>query len=354
MRTTIFSICLVTAIGSSASLLSEAANAQQLTTITVEPHVMPQERLFDGHVEAVRQATVSAETKGRIEDVYVDIGDKVSAGTVILTMTSTEQREGLNQAEATLAEAEANLVAVSAEHERIKDLYSRQFASKADYDRVTAQLNAAKARVASATAAIKTAREQLSYTEIKAPYSGIVSARHIEPGEAVQPGTLLLSGYDPNAYRVHVDLPQHLATKVRDIEKARILTESGGSIVPARLILFPTADEATSTIRARLELPAREDSLYPGQFVKVAFEVGSVERLLVPQRAVMHRSEVTALYVVADGEPQLRQVRIGDVVGEQIEVLAGLVAGEQVAIDPIAAGNRRAANPRDDHSNAGD
>lgn len=336
------------------SLLRVSADAQELATVTVEPQIIPLERLFDGHVEAVRQATVSAETKGRIEEVYFDIGDQVSAGTVILTMTSTEQREGLNQAEAALAEAEANLVAVTAEHERIKDLYSRQFASKADFDRVTAQLNAAKARVASATAALKTAREQLSYTEIKAPYSGIVSARHIEPGEAVQPGTLLMSGYDPNAYRVHVDLPQHLAAKVREIGKARVLTESGAGIIPAKLILFPTADETTSTIRARLELPAQADSLYPGQFVKVAFEVGNVERLFVPLTAVVHRSEVTAVYVVVNDKPQLRQIRTGEALGDQVDVLAGLTAGERVALDPIAAGNIRAGTSQNHEQDTGD
>lgn len=318
--------------------LSAQAGAQ-LATTPAELRELPEQRSFSGRVEAVRQATVSAETSGRIEEIRADIGDVISAGTVILTVVSTEQRAGLTRAEAALAEANATLTAETAEQQRVSDLRARQFASQADLDRANQRLDAARARAASMEAALRTAREQLSYTEVRAPYGGIVSARLVEPGELVQPGTPLMSGYDPDALRVEVDLPQQVAERVRLLQEARITADDGdpAGFAPEQLILYPAADAATSTVRARLELPPAAEGLYPGQFVTVQFTVGSREGLLIPAASVVRRSEVSAVYVVSDGVPALRQIRAGARVGESIEVLAGLAAGEQVAVDPAAA-----------------
>lgn len=316
----------------------------QLVTIPATVHDLPEERSFDGRIEAIHQATVSAETRGRIEEIRADIGDVIAAGTVILIVTSTEQRAVLTRAEAALAEANSTLIAETAEFQRTGELHTRGLIAKAELDRATARFDVAKARVDSAEATLRTAREQLSYTEIRAPYAGVVSARFVEPGEMVQPGTLLMSGYDPDALRIEVDLPQTIADKVRTIGEARIMrvTDAGASdtaldILPTKLVLYPTADAATSTVRARLELPPSAGELRPGQFVKVLFTVGSTQRLLIPRTSVVQRSEVTAVYVVQDGVIRLRQIRPGAFVGDQLEVLAGLAAGEEVAVDPVAA-----------------
>ncbi len=323
--------------------LSSHALGQLVTTVATLQD-LPELRSFAGRIEAVHQATVSAETSGRIEEVRADIGDTIAAGTVILTVTSTEQRAGLTRAEAALAEAESARVVEAAEFQRVSGLLARQFASQADMDRVTARLNTAEARADSAAAALNTAREQLSYTEVRAPYAGIVSARMVEPGELVQPGTLLMSGYDPATLRVEVDLPQVVADKVRAIGTARVVPATTGEslasaagIAPEKLLLYPAADAVTSTVRARLELPASASGLYPGQFVDVQFTVGSKQGLLLPATSVVHRAEVTAVYVVSDGVPALRQIRVGALVDGQLEVLAGLAPGEHVAADPVAA-----------------
>jgi membrane fusion protein, multidrug efflux system len=329
----------------------------QLITVTTVLHELPAWRSFAGRIEAIHQATVAAETRGRIEEIRADIGDEIAAGTVILTVASIEQRANLTRAEAALAEANATLTAETAEFQRTNALQARQLISKAELDRAKARLDAAQARHNSAEAALKTAREQLSYTEVRAPYAGVVSARFVEPGELVQPGTLLMSGYDPNALRVEVDLPQLVAEQVRTIGEAVIVPVNAlgmlgttnsdaannaanlntNSITPTKLILYPTADAATSSVRARLELPALTADLRPGQFVEARFNVGNRQALLIPQTSVVRRAEMTAVYVVQAGVPILRQIRPGAVVAEQLEVLAGLTPGEEIAADPIAA-----------------
>lgn len=328
----------IAVLGLAALLFSHLAAGAGLATVKVRKETLPLERLFDGTVEAVHQSTVSAQTSGRVQEILFDVGDRVPAGAVILRLVSTEQRQQLNQAEASLAEARANLKVETNNFQRAKELLGRQLIPRSEYDRAQGGYNAAKARVASAEAALKAARERLSYTEVRAPYGGIVSARHVELGEAVHPGTPLMSGFDPNKLRVETDLPQAVAAKVARLRRARVITGNGNAITPAQLILFPVADPATSTVRVRLELPEQSTGLYPGQFVKVAFTVGDTERLLVPASSIVHRSEVAGVYVVQGNDVSLRQIRPGNRFGDDVEVLAGLEAGEEVARDPVAAG----------------
>ena len=321
-----------------ATLFALPLQAAELASVGVKKQLMPEERWFDGVVQAVRQSTVSAETTGRVQKVLVDVGDSVKAGAVIIKLVSNEQQQGYNQASAALDEAQAALDLATREFARIEELYNKQLLAKADYDRSKGNLNAAKARVTSAEAAVKAANERLSYTEVRAPYSGMVSERLVEIGEAVRPGTPLMSGFDPLAYRVQTDIPQSIATLVEQQRKARAVTDSGEVFEPEKLLVFPQVDAATSTLRLRLELPRKPTDLHPGQFVKVAVVVGETERILIPQTSIVHRSEITAVYVIDKQQVQLRQVRLGNNFGEQVEVLSGLAVDEKIAADPVAAG----------------
>jgi multidrug efflux pump subunit AcrA (membrane-fusion protein) len=123
---------------------------------------------------------------------------------------------------------------------------------------------------------------------------------------------------------------------IRRIGKANVYADDRAVPVES-LTFFPVADATTNTFRVRAVLPAASVTLYPGTLVKIGFVVGDTERLLLTTSAIVHRSELTAVYVVGD-TVTLRQIRVGRRYGDRTEVLAGLAAGEVVAADPIAAG----------------
>jgi RND family efflux transporter MFP subunit len=296
-----------------------------------------EERFFDGTVEAVDQATVSAQTAGRIAEVYYDVDDFVEAGSIIIRFTNVEQTTALRQAEAQLAEARARLVEAEEEFRRSENLRERGLGSQRDLDRAIASRDSAAARVEAAESAVVAARQQFEYTVIRAPYAGIVTQRHVEVGEAVTSGQPLMSGLSLEKLRVAVDIPQHVALQVRSRPVASVVI-AAGRISPESVTVFPVADPVTNTFRVRLELPPGQHGLYPGMYVKVAFEVGETERLLIPAVALVQRSELSAAYVVDERGVRLRQVRVGQTFGDRVEVLAGLVAGEKVALDPVQAG----------------
>lgn len=306
-------------------------------SVPVAYEVAPRERIWDGRIEAVNQATVSAQTSGRIAALPFDVNDFVDAGAVIMRFTDTEQRAALTRAEAALGESQARYAQAEQEFERVSSMFENATVSRARFDQAKADKDAAQARLNAARSGVGTAREQLEYTVVRAPYAGIVAKRHVELGELVSPGQPLITGLSLQSLRVNVDVPQSMFHAVRTIGKAFVYIDDK-RIAGEDLTFFPVADAAANTFRVRVELPDGSATLYPGMIVKVGFVVGETKRLLIPETAVVRRSELSAVYVVSDDSVALRQVRLGRRYGDSFEVLAGLSEGETVAAEPVAAG----------------
>ena len=315
-------------------------------TYTAEYQSLKKEVLLDAVIEAVKRSTVSAETSGRIMEVNFDIGDHVQAGSVLVRIASAEQQSQFAATEAQQSEAEARLQEAKTEYERIQGVYEKKLVAKSALDKAAADLKAAQQRYQAATARVKQAREQLRYTVVKAPYSGVVVDRFVELGELVAPGKPVMTGLSLKELRAAVQIPQSLMDQMETIKKVRLLfsqTNGDGqskerSVESQRVQLSPQADPRTHTFMARAYLPEDIPGLYPGMYAKMAVVTGETKTLLVPEQAIVHRSELTAVYVVNDANVHLRQVRIGSREDGHVEIVAGLEVGEQVALDPIEAG----------------
>lgn len=323
-----FSLILV-GLGAWSATLSATptATVSDLALAPASVQVVAREQVVDAVIEAVHQSTVSAETSGRITEVLVDVDDFVEKGEVLVRFRDLEQRANFRASEARAVEARAS-------YERAKDLVARQLVPKAEFDKAEAALQAAEA-------ALSQAREQLEHTVVRAPYSGIVMVRHVQPGESASPGRELMTGLSLESLRAIADVPQRHIDEVRKLSRARVIlpTQENLSVDSAGLTISPFAHPATHSFRVRVDLPQGQYGVYPGMFVKVAFVVGEQQRLVVPASAVVHRGEVTAVYVVRDERISFRHIRIGRSLEDGlVEVFAGLDEGEQVALDPILAG----------------
>lgn len=423
-----------------------------LKTTPVSEQIVPELLYLDGHLEAVHESTVSAQTNGVIEELPYDVDDRVEQGRVIAKIRSTNQQAGLSQAkagiseataganqakaslgqaQAGLAEAQAGLSQAKAEEQRaqaasqqananfqqaqagvqeaqallkeaqadfnrISEIYARRLIPRADYDRAEAALATAKARVNSVQAQAAAAKAQaesakaqiasahslveaaaarvgsadaalaaaaaivdaskanqeaakaqatqatevLAYTSLIAPYSGIVTKRHVQLGEAVNVGTPIMTGLSLDELRVVVEVPQRMINQVRVRGKAVVQADDSGDYLPVKsMTIFPYADPKTNAFQVRINLETGQEKLYPGMFVKVGFVMGETRSLVIPKQAVVVRSEVIGVYVInAQGLPSLRQIRLGkDVDSQQVKVLAGLSAHELIALDPVQA-----------------
>lgn len=294
------------------------------------------ERVFDGVVESVKQSTVSAQTSGRVEEINFDVNDVVPKGNILLRIDDTEHQARVREADADVRETNARLKEASDDFERIKNLVSRQLASQADLDRTRAQFNASQARHDQAQARLTEAKQHLKYTVVSAPYGGVVVERHVQVGESVQIGQPLMTGFSLDELRVETTIPQDMIAAARSAARVQVLHD-GQSIASDKLTIFPFADAASHGFRVRVGLPGGSNGLAPGMFVKVAFPVATQMRLVVPCTAVVQRDEVTGVYVLPrdSAAPAFRYVRLGRPQGsDMVEILAGLQAGESIAVDP--------------------
>lgn len=340
-------MCAIRLITTLVALLVFNVQAASLVTASAESRNLPREYRLDGLVEAVNRTTVSAQTQGQVEEILYDVDDYVDKNAVLVRLKDTEHRTQVTQAAADLKSATARLQQAKDEFARVEGLYKKKNVSDSAMDQATADLTSAQAALEAATARLEQAREQLAYTQIRAPYSGIVTHRHVQLGEIASPGAPVMSGISLDELRVIVDVPQSVIPSVRGGPKkgalARVYLPDGQAIETSKVTIFPFADLGSNTFKVRIDLPAETSgqlrALFPGMFVKTGFVVGEKRELTVPKAAVVQRSEVTGVYVVTEGDHvHFRQVRLGRALPDAEVVLAGLIEGERVALDPIAAG----------------
>lgn len=307
---------------------------------------------LDGVIQPVHQSTVSAQASGRIASFLVKAGDKVRAGQLLATIDDREASVSLQRSQAQIDQAEADLSNAKAHFDRTKDLQSKGFVSQAALDTADAQLKSAKAQRDQASAAARQSNLAQSFTKATAPFDGWVLQTDAQTGDLAVPGKPLLVIYAPLPIRAVVQVP---ASRAPSIGQAAIVQIQAGQadsdkwITPAGRIVVPSSDPVSQTTEWRLELPAADSNgLVPGQQVRVRFSTkqsGNRNTLTVPDAAIVRRGELTAVYVQRGDLFSLRVVRLGrNLGGEGIEVLAGLKAGDVVALDTVKAAQSRPAS----------
>ena len=323
------------------------AQGASIPTATVQSNAAASGTVLDGVVQAVKQSTVAAQTTGRIATFSVKAGDKVRAGQVLATIDDREAQVGMLHAQAQVNQADADLRNAQAQMERTRNLQAQGFISKAALDTADAQYQSAKAQREQAGASTRQSALAQGYTRVTAPLDGWVLQTFAQAGDLAVPGSPLLVVYAPQPLRAVVQVPASRSQAVRQAKQTAVLVENGSgtmqSIAPLNRLEVPSSDPVSQTTEWRMDLPTKEAAaLLPGQQVRVTFtgadaNAATTPRLLVPAAAVVHRGELSAVYVASGKTFALRAVRLGRASSEGVEVLAGLRAGEVVATDPVRA-----------------
>lgn len=301
--------------------------------------------MMDGSLQAVRQSVLSAQTSGRIATLGVKAGDQVKAGQVLAVIDDRATQAGVAQAQAGVAHAQANLANARAAFERTRELRAQGFVAQAALDSAQAQFRAAEAGAAAARAGQTQAAVAQGFTRLTAPYDGWVLATHAEAGSLAMPGAPVITVYAPQPIRAVVHVPASQQDAAQQAQRVEIRLPNGQWVAPQTSTALPAADPVSQTVEWRLDLKAADGAgQVPGRQVQVRFVGAQAQRLVVTASALLRRGELTGVYVVsarADGTAgfALRAVRTGASHGEDgVEVLAGLKAGDKVALDPVRAG----------------
>jgi RND family efflux transporter MFP subunit len=325
----------IVVLASSAAVFAESRAAPAAETARVELRAVDDVYAADALIEAVRQATVSAQIAGTVTELTVDAGDRVKKGQLLARIDARETDAQLAVRRAGVAQAEALLVQARQNHERNRSLLEKNFISQAALDKSEAEYRAARAGLEAARAASAQASTSRSFAELRAPIDGVVTQRLLETGELAVPGKPVIALHDPATLRAVGSIPQFVLGRAGKVSTARVVLPATQQVIEAtRVAVLPAADPRLLSTQVRADLPAAQvDGIVPGVAAKILLKLGTTEKLVVQEAALIRRGELTAVKVLADGRAQLRQVRVGTSTGTGVvEVLAGLSEGERVTI----------------------
>ena len=327
--------------------LSTLANASPLVTTKVSQTNGESTTTVEGVVEAVKTSLISSQVTGSITAIPVRVGDYVKAGQLLARVDARMATQQALSNQAQTSAAQAQLDAASKEYERKRHLFEKQYISQAALDHAESDYKTAVAQTKSQLAQAGIAGVQSGLHSINAPYAGMVAEVLVEVGDMALPGQPLVRIYDASELRVVVNVPQSQLALIKQQGTVKVIVGAAkmaeNTLNITQYTVLPTVDPISNTVKLRLALPKNLKTIAPGMFARATFTLNAAEgkiQLYIPLKAVIKRSELVAVYVLdAHGRPQLRQVKLGRVQGDSVEVFAGLQIGETLAEDPIAAAN---------------
>jgi RND family efflux transporter MFP subunit len=276
-----------------------------------------------GTVRARLRSVLEAKISGRIEKMLVVPGQNVKAGELLVQLDAREVQAQLDRALAVRQQAENDW-------KRASDLFQQKILAQSEYDN-------AQSRFRVADAAATEAETLLGYTKVAAPFGGVITRKHADVGDLASPGKPLLEMEDARDLRLETDVPEavigHLALGDKlGVRVSGVTNELEGVISE----IAPSADPNSRTFLVKLDLPPTP-GLRAGQFGRAAMPVGETSALRAPASAVVQRGQMELVFVVVNGHAQLRIIKTGKRIGDEVELVSGVNAGEPLVVD--GAGN---------------
>ncbi len=332
-----------------------------------------------GTIKAKASTLLSSKVPGHIKNINVNEGDKVAAGDVIVLIDDRginakldqaraayesskkaldEIGNSINQARARKEQAEANLSLAQATYTRYENLYREKATSDQEFDTVKAKLQVSRAQVNEAAegisslmskkdqvassieqakSAVEEANVMKSYTTVTAPFDGIIIKKHVEVGSLAVPGVPLMTLENPQGFQLEVDVREkEFANKVKTGRKVAVKIDAlSDKVIYGRVAeIVPAADPMTRTFKVKIALPELP-SIKSGMYGKAMCFRGERDGILIPRNAYIKRGQLEQVFTVdSDNIAVLRLIKTGKIFEDEIEVLAGLLEGDRIIINP--------------------
>lgn len=288
---------------------------------------------ISGKVEAVQNATLSTRTMGHVQKIYVEVGNKVSKGQLLISINNADLNAQKAQAEAGISEAQAAFLNAEKDYNRFKNLFANKSASQKELDDVTAQYNMAMARLKAAQQMKAGINAQFSYSNIRAPFSGIITQKMTNTGDLANPGMPLLQIENSREFQVVGMIPENQIAKIKKGTKVKVRIKSISKSVKGHVIAVSSSAQSTGgQYLVKVRLQEKPEELRSGMFAAIQFPVAEkavTSVVKVPRLALVKRGELTGIYTVSQSNTAiLRWLRLGQQYGDQVEVLSGLSANE--------------------------
>jgi RND family efflux transporter MFP subunit len=314
-----------------------------VSVVSPERSTPTQEIILPGNVQPFTTSPIYSRTNGYLAKWYVDIGAHVKQGQLLAVIDTPEVDQQVEQSLSNLNTAKANLALAEITKNRYEGLLKSHAVAQQDVDNAVGNYNANQAIVGAGEANVKQLQALQSFEKIYAPFDGVVTARNTDIGDLINSGssggvkTDLFHIAQPGVLRVYVNVPEEYSQGMKVGMTADIvLAEFPGRKFPGKLVRTADAiNMTTRTLLIEIDVDNPTGTLLTGSYAEVHLKVPSqASTFLLPVNTLIFRSEGLQVGVVKEGKVVLTSVTPGHDLGNQIEIVAGLKAGDQVIVNP--------------------
>ncbi|WP_297764335.1 efflux RND transporter periplasmic adaptor subunit [uncultured Muriicola sp.] len=289
-----------------------------------------------GKVEAAKSANISTRMMGYVDKIYVQVGDKVRNGQLLLSVNNVDVSAKLAQVNAGITEAEAAFNNAEKDYNRYTALFQDNSASRKELDDMTAQFKMSKARLEAARQMKNEVNAQLSYANIRAPFSGVVTNKFINTGDMANPGMPLLEVESPGAYQILAMVPESEILAIQKDTEVDVQLKSLGKLISGKITEVSTSAKNTGgQYMVKVLLDASDANILSGMYATVQFPMveDSSKAIMIPKDAIVHKGQLTGIYTISQNNTaMLRWLRLGRAIGDKVEVLSGLSTDEEYIV----------------------
>lgn len=295
-----------------------------------------------GKIEAENSANLSTRMMGYVTKLHVKVGQNVRTGQLLVSVNSTDLQAKKAQVDASILQAQAAYNNAKKDYERFVNLFAQQSASQKELDDMTSRFEMAKAGLEAAKQMRNEIQAQFSYSNITAPFSGIVTNTFIKEGDMANPGMPLVSIEGATRLQVVAMVSESDIAYIKQGMAVKINIKSLNKIVSGKVTeISLSAKNTGGQYLVKVNLNQQDKNILSGMFVNVQFPIEKSEsvatatsdRVLIPTLALVKQGQLTGVYTIGNGNVAiLRWLRIGKTFGNQVEVLSGLTANEAYII----------------------
>jgi RND family efflux transporter MFP subunit len=350
LASTVLSLTFVGCSSERQSVSTALETVSNVSVVSAQTANIPDVVEAVGTLRAAETSQLAAQMMGNIVEVRVREGDHVQRGQILAVIDDAQPRAALDRAAAAdlaaqqeISASESDFALSQATFKRYQTLYDRKSVSPQEFDEIKARYQAAQARCemaragqAQTKAALQQARTVLGYARIVAPFDGLVTEKKADVGTLASPGMPIFTVEDLHRYRLEVTVNETDLRYVRPGQQVSVSIDAlGDRELKGKVIeIVPAADPGSRSFLVKVELPS-DPALRSGLFGRAQFTRGERSALLIPRTAIVERGQLQGIYVLDQNRiAGLRYITLGNPTAQQVEVLAGLQAGEMLIGDP--------------------
>ncbi len=286
-----------------------------------------------GTIEAIKSANISTRLMGDVFKVFVNIGDRVKKGDLLLSINSADLKAKKAQANTQITRANSAFINASKDHKRYTQLFKENSASQKELDNITTKYEQAKAGLEAAKQMLNEVKANLAYANIRAPFSGVITGKFINDGDLARPGMPLLSIESTSGYLVKTYVNENQINKIHKGGTVYLKVKSNNKTLKGIISEISISSKNSGSLYlVKINIKPTK-KIYSGMFVSVNF-IGAPDinsTIAIPKSALIHKGQLSGVYTVSmQNTAILRWLRLGKSYGNKIEVLSGLNKNEKI------------------------